>query len=142
MKKCILFVVIFALIMLAGCNQPQTEQPTTEAVKATVEATAQSTQPESIAPFTDIAWTRETEQDAETIRFGADGSFSYSCACGDPVNDADLCEGYTYDEAARTITLSCIESTDEMITVIQVVKCDGQELHLDFAGEIRIFTQQ
>lgn len=88
-----------------------------------------------------ISWSRETEQDIETIRFGDDGSFSYYCNCGNPVNDADLCEGYTYDDSTKTITLYCIEITDDMVTVIKIVKCDEKELHLDFNGELRVFTK-
>ena len=91
--------------------------------------------------FVNVSWTREAEHDTETIRFGEDGSFSYSCGCGNPVNDSDLCEGYTYDDATKTITLNCIESTDEMITTIKIVKCDESSLHLDFDGEIRIFKK-
>ena len=92
--------------------------------------------------FTDTAWTRDAEQDIETIRFGADGHFTYYCSCGNPVNDSDLCEGYTYDDETKTITLDCLESTDEMVTVIKVVKYDEKELHLDFDGEIRIFVKE
>ena len=91
--------------------------------------------------FTDISWTREAGEDIETIRFGADGSFTYSCSCGNPVNDSDLCEGYSYDDETKMITLDCYENTDEMITSIKLVKCDEGELHLDFDGEIRIFTK-
>ncbi len=91
--------------------------------------------------FVNVSWTREVEQDDETIRFGEDGSFSYSCACGNPVNDADLCEGYTYDDITKTITLDCIELTDDMVTVIKIVNCDENELQLDFNGEIRVFTK-
>lgn len=91
--------------------------------------------------FVNISWTREVENDIETIRFGADGSFAYSCSCGNSVNDSDLCEGYTYDDETKTITLECIETTDEMITVIKIVKCDENELQLDFNGEVRIFTK-
>ena len=91
--------------------------------------------------FVDASWTREAEEDVETIRFGADGSFTYSCSCGNSVNDSDLCEGYTYDDATKTITLDCIETTDEMVTVIKIVKCDDNELQLDFDGEIRTFTK-
>ena len=91
--------------------------------------------------FTDIAWTREAGQDMETIRFGADGSFSYSCSCGNPVNDSDLCDGYSYDDETKMITLDCYEITDEMVTTIKLVKYDEKELHLDFNGEIRIFTK-
>lgn len=91
--------------------------------------------------FTDASWTRQAEHDEEKIRFGSDGSFSYSCACGNPVNDADLCEGYTYDDETKTITLNCIEITDEMVTTIKIVSCDENSLHLDFDGEIRIFEK-
>ena len=90
-------------------------------------------------PFVNTSWTRDAEHDIETLRFGADGKFTYYCACGNPVNDSDLCEGYTYDDATKTITLNCIETTDEMVTTIKIVKCDENSLQLDFNGEIRIF---
>ena len=92
-------------------------------------------------PFVNISWTREGEHDSETIRFNADGSFTYSCGCGNPVNDSDLCDGYTYDDATKTITLKCTEKTDEMITSIKIVKCDENTLQLDFNGEIRTFVK-
>ena len=127
MKKCIsLFIVVFA-ILFVGCAKNE------KADDISVDYSEYS--------FVNASWTRDAEQDIETIRFGEDGSFSYSCACGNPVNDADLCEGYTYDDATKTITLDCIEETDEMITVIKIVKCDEKELHLDFDGEVRIFTK-
>ena len=87
------------------------------------------------------SWTRDAEHDTETIRFGEDGSFAYYCACGNAVNDSDLCEGYTYDDSTKTITLNCIETTDEMVTTIKVVKCDENTLQLDFNGEIRVFEK-
>ena len=105
------------------------------------ENTDNSSVDQSNYSFVDISWTREAAHDIEIIRFGEDGSFSYSCACGNPVNDSDLCEGYTYDDATKTITLDCIEITDDMVTVIKIVKCDEKELHLDFNGETRIFTK-
>ena len=92
-------------------------------------------------PFVNASWTRDTDICTETIRFGEDGSFTYSCACGDPVNDADLCDGYTYDDGTKVITFDCIEETDEMITEIKIVKCDETELQLDFDGDIRTFTK-
>ena len=91
--------------------------------------------------FVNTSWTRDAEHDTETIRFNKDGSFVYYCGCGNPVNDSDLCEGYTYDDKTKTITFNCIETTDEMITEIKVVKCDENSLHLDFNGEIRIFEK-
>ena len=105
------------------------------------ENTDNSSVDQSNYSFVDISWTREAAHDIETIRFGEDGSFSYSCACGNPVNDSDLCEGYTYDDATKTITLDCIEITDDMVTVIKIVKCDENELQLDFDGEVRTFTK-
>ena len=92
-------------------------------------------------PFTDAYWTRDADYDIETIFFGADGRFSYFCGCGSPVNDSDLCEGYVYDDEEKTVTLECIETTEEMVTVIKIVKCTDSELHLDFDGDIRIFEK-
>ena len=94
------------------------------------------------AGFTDISWTRDTEADTETIFFGSDGSFHYFCGCGNPVNDADLCEGYTYDEKSGSIMLDCFETTEEMVTEIRVVSFDKNRLKLDFDGEIRTFEKE
>ena len=129
MKKCVVFFSLFLVcsILFIGCTKN--------------ENTDNSSVDQSNYSFVDISWTREAAHDIETIRFGEDGSFSYSCACGNPVNDSDLCEGYTYDDATKTITLDCIEITDDMVTVIKIVKCDEKELHLDFNGETRIFTK-
>ncbi len=93
-------------------------------------------------PFTETRWTRDAEHDVETIRFGADGSFVYYCACGNSVNDSDVCEGYTYDDETKTITLDCLEEIEGMVTVIKIVKCDENELQLDFDGDIRVFTKE
>ena len=92
-------------------------------------------------PFVDVSWTRDAEHDTETIRFGEDGHFVYYCGCGNPVNDSDMCESYTYDDATKTITLNCFETTEEMVTTIKVVECNENSLQLDFDGEIRIFEK-
>ena len=92
--------------------------------------------------FMDISWTRDAGNDIETIRFSFEGDFTYYCACGNPVNDSDLCEGYTYDEKTKTITLDCLEITDEMVTTIKVVKYTDTVLELDFDGEIRRFEKE
>ena len=92
--------------------------------------------------FTDVNWTRDSGHDIETIRFSADGSFYYSCACGNPVNDADLCEGYTYHEETNEITLDYMESTEEMVTTIRIVQVSEDVLELDFNGEIRTFERE
>lgn len=92
--------------------------------------------------FVNITWTRDAENDTEYIRFSEDGSFSYYCACGNPVNDSDLCEGYTYDANTDTITLKYIEKTKETISKIKLVECTDDTLTLDFGGELRIFTPE
>lgn len=122
-----LFSMMLCTASLTGCR--------------TIENSGNETVDYSAYAFTEGSWTREAEHDAETIRFGADGTFRYSCACGNPVNDSDLCEGYTYDGETKIITLHCIETTEEMITDIRVVKCEDNCLELDFDGEIRIFTK-
>lgn len=126
MKKLSLIIIALILVCstaLVGCNKGNNGKDYSK------------------LPFTNISWTREGDHDLETIRFGADGSFSYSCACGNPVNDADLCDGYTYDEATKTIKLDYFEKTDDAVTEIKVVKCEGNELQLDFNGEILTFTK-
>lgn len=131
MKKCfgLLALVLVCAMLFAGCSKNEK----TDTKDKTVDY--------SKYPFVNISWTRDAEHDTETIRFGADGSFSYYCGCGNPVNDSDLCEGYTYDDATKTITFDCIETTDEMVTVIKIVSCDENSLQLDFNGEIRTFEK-
>lgn len=130
MKKLVfVFVVSFVLCcsVLVGCGTKNVES------QVTVDYSKYS--------FTDISWTRQAEHDIETIRFGSDGSFRYSCSCGNPVNDADLCEGYTYDDKTKTITLNCIEITDDMVTTIVIENFDQNSIQLNFNGEIRTFTK-
>lgn len=131
MKKYAAFILAMIMVcsmVLVGCGKSEADDKG-------------ETNNSSVISFADVSWTREGDHDAETIRFGSDGSFTYSCACGNPVGDYDLCEGYSYDEKTKTITLECIEEIDEMVTVIQVVSCDDDELRLDFDGEILIFNK-
>lgn len=129
MKKiiCLITLLLISTLLLVGCNDN----------KKTEEKNVDYSQ----YSFVNISWTRDAEHDTETIRFGEDGSFSYYCGCGNPVNDSDLCEGYTYDDDTKTIMFDCIETTDEMVTTIKIVKCDENSLHLDFDGDIRIFEK-
>ena len=92
--------------------------------------------------FTSCNWIRETEECTETLRLKADGGFSYTCSCGNSVNDADLIEGYTYDDSTKTITFDATETTDEMVTDVKVVSCDDEKLVLDFDGEKREFIAE
>ena len=91
--------------------------------------------------FINVEWTRNTESCTETLCFREDGTCSYYCACGEPVNDDDLCEGYRYDPETKTVYLIFSETTDETITQCTVKSCDGQTLVLDFGGQERIFER-
>ena len=91
--------------------------------------------------FTDTSWTRKAEHDIETIRFGSDGSFVYYCACGNPANDSDLNEGYTYDDKTKTITIEYLETTEETISTIKIEAYDDKNIKLNFDGEIREFVK-
>ena len=123
MKKIIVIMVF--LIFLTGCSE-----------KENIETNY------SENSFVSVNWIREGVGDIETIRFNTDGSFSYTCACGNPVNDADLCETYTYNEATKEIKLDCFETTEETITLIKVVSLTDSTLELDFNGELRIFEKE
>lgn len=93
----------------------------------------------SMYDFLGVRWTRDAECDTETLRFLENGEFRYSCACGNPVNDADVVESYTYDDETKLIALNCYEDIEGMITEIKLISCDGERLELDFGGEVREF---
>lgn len=91
--------------------------------------------------FVGVTWIRDTTCD-ETLRFLSDGGFRYSCACGSPVDDADVVEYFSYDKDTATITLHYPEEMNGGITTIGLVSCDGDKLELDFEGEIRVFYRE
>ena len=122
MKKCMMLLVLVGLL-LTGCGAKQEVDY-------------------SAYPFTDVVWTRDSGHDLETIIFDADGGFRYYCACGNPVNDSDLCEGYTYDAETGEIKLDCVETTEEMITTVKIVEMSEDTLKLDFGGEVRVFERE
>lgn len=121
MKK-IIIVLLLVVIFLTGCEE-KTKKDYRE------------------YSFTGVSWTREEVNGTETIRFNIDGSFSYTCDCGNPVNDADLCDSYTYNNDTKEIKLSCIEITEDTITSIKIVNSTEDSLELDFDGEIRKFKK-
>ena len=124
MKRSI-FILILVGGVLTGCGNPK------EAKKDY-----------SKYLFTDVTWTRDGENDIETIVFKSDGSFSYFCSCGNPVNDSDLCESYVYNDDTKEIKLNCFETTEETITSIKIVEVSEDILELDFNGEIRKFEKE
>lgn len=92
------------------------------------------------AAFIGVQWTRTTEFDTEYLSFSLDGSFSYYCACGEPQNDSDLIESYSYDEEKQLITFDTVGNTESMVTKVKVVEYDSEHLKLDFDGDIREFA--
>ena len=119
LRKNILFLLILSLsIILIGCT-----------LKVDY----------SEYPFADKTWTRETEHDIENIRFTADGSFDYWCACGNPVMDSDISDGYTYDDKTKTITVKYLEPLEDTVSKIKIVKCDDESIELEVDGEILVF---
>ena len=126
MKKNVIILMLFGLF-LTGCVDEKTkiqEKDYSEYL------------------FTDVSWTRDTEHDIETLRFNSDGRFTYYCACGNPVNDSDLCDGYIYNDENQEIKLECFEITEEMVTNIKIVEMSEDVLELDFNGEIRKFEKE
>ena len=119
MRKYIALLLIFCLL-LVGCERPT---------------------PLAEYKFVNVEWTRTTDVCTETLRFRDNGDCSYYCACGEPVNDDDLCEGYRYDYKTNTIHLDFVETTEETVTEITIKSCDGETLVLDFGGEERIFEK-
>lgn len=124
MKKIIILMLV--VLFLTGCRDTKEKKQETAY---------------SEYLFSDVIWTRNTENDVETIRFSSDGSFSYSCSCGNPVNDSDLCESYTYNGETKEITLDCFEETKDTITTIKIVSLTDTTLELDFNGKIRKFEK-
>ena len=128
MKKIIACLMLSALV-LTGCEEKVKE-----------------TKPEKIDYseylFASTSWTRDSGNDIETLRLKPDGTFTYYCSCGNPVNDSDLCETYVYDDKTKEIKLDCFETTEETVTTIKVVSSTETTLELDFNGEIRKFEKE
>lgn len=125
MKKIIILVLV--TLLLTGCESTKEEKQEKDYSKYS---------------FTDVSWTRDAENDIETIVFKSNGRFVYYCSCGNPVNDSDLCENYTYNDKTKEITLDCFEETEETVTTIKVLKSTETTLELDFNGEIRKFEKE
>jgi len=125
MKKSIINLML-AVLFLTGCGDKKEEQKQKDYSKFT---------------FSDVSWTRDAENDIETIRFSSNGKFTYYCSCGNPVNDSDLCESFTYNDSTKEITLDCFEETEETVTTIKIVNSTEDTLELDFDGEIRKFEK-
>ena len=123
MKKIIIFFILIALLS-TGCQTNKNNVNYSE------------------YPFVNKIWTRNGDHDIETIVFYEDGSFSYYCSCGNPVNDSDLCEEYIYNDKTKEIKFDYIETTEETLKIIKIVEMSEIKLKLDFNGEIREFKKE
>lgn len=134
MKKNIFLLKVLCCMIalyLVGCvPEPKVDNTESESAQTEVDY--------SMYNFVGVKWIRDTECD-ETLKLLPNGEFRYSCSCGNPVNDADMVESYSYDDTTKTFTLNCYEEIEDMITEIKLISCDGGVLELDFEGEIRVF---
>lgn len=124
MKKNILAIItilIFTFILTA-CNNQETKK---------VEKTNDP------LPIAGMRWTRKNG-DTEILSFKEDGHFTYYCLCGNPVDNSDICETYTYNKTTNTITLDCGGAKDEKIKLIEY---DDDKLKLEFENGIREFDR-
>lgn len=89
--------------------------------------------------FVGIRWTRDEGSDIEFIIFSEDGSYIYYCSCGNPVDDSDLYDTFTYNRfSGKIILYSDYTSSD----TIKVLYADGEKLELEFdEGDIRVFEK-
>ena len=126
MKKIMIALILFGMF-LTGCGDTKEKIQEKDYSKYS---------------FSDVRWTRNGGNDIETLVFKSDGSFSYYCSCGNPVNDSDLCESYTYNDETKEIKFECFETTEEMVTNIKIVEMSEDVLKLDFNGEIRKFEKE
>ena len=116
-----LFFILLGILLLTGCNKK-------------IDYSNYS--------FTSTSWVRDNGHDTETLTLHPGGRFSYSCACGNPVNDSDLCENYTYDDKNKEINLDCYAKGNDTIAKIKVLKSTSDTLELDFNGDVRVFTKE
>lgn len=135
-KNLVLMVLCCGLTLcLAGC----TPKSTTENTETQENQETHAEVDYSVYDFAGKQWLRESECDLETLCFLDNGEFRYSCACGNPVNDSDVVESYSYDDATKMFTLNCYEEIEDMVTEIELISCDDEKLELNFDGETRVF---
>lgn len=123
MKKIlsIFITIIICLGTLCGCVAP--EEPSDKLP----------------AELVDKTWLFYDEFSAEhlCLTLGSDNAFSYHCQCGEPVEDSDLYDQYTYDAEKEIILLS--NSTGKEIKEVKVLGYNEYHLLLEIDGETKDF---
>lgn len=84
--------------------------------------------------LTEHDWVHYDTTCIETIYFGKDGHFAYYSDEGNPVNDSDLYDQYSYDSKSKKIHL---KPTGDMS--IQVLRYEKSRLLLNIDGDIKEF---
>ena len=84
--------------------------------------------------LTEHDWVHYDTTCIETIYFGKDGHFAYYSDDGNPVNDSDLYDQYSYDSKSKKIHL---KPTGDMS--IQVLRYEKSRLLLNIDGDIKEF---
>ena len=118
MKKPVILTIILVLVLFTG-----------------IVIASLATNKNSIPPFANQSWIRY-DSDTEHLSFSSEGDFSYWCSCGNPVDNADICETYSYNPDTKTITLHCYGPNE----TIKVIKHTDKKLVLQFGKEKRTFT--
>ncbi len=88
-----------------------------------------------LAFLTEHDWIRSVD-DTEHISFHRDGTFSYWCSCGNPVDNYDMYDSYEYKDDVITIRGYDADTSMRVIYGDEQYLC----LYLEDQGEIRIFT--
>ena len=118
MKKPVILTIILVLVLFTG-----------------IVIASLATNKNSIPPFANQSWIRY-DSDTEHLSFSSEGDFSYWCSCGNPVDNADICETYSYNPETQIITLHCYGPNE----TIKVIKHTEKQLVLKFGNEKRTFT--
>lgn len=79
----------------------------------------------------------ETIGEHEIMRFKEDGSYSYHCACGEPIGDSDLYESYRYDSDEGIIEL--LTAKGRCVSKLELIRYNERHMLLDVDGEIKDF---
>ena len=92
--------------------------------------------------FVGIDWVRENKGIKEELKFYSDGRIRYADSNGNPINNADVCTNFYYNESTKTIGLTCHENASGAVKDIVIKDYTKNTLTLDFNGDIRIFTKE
>lgn len=121
MKKIMIIFMVLVMLFVCGCGA---KVPTGD--KSPL--------------LTDARWKGYDGKCENTITFRVDNSFSNSCACGEPVGDADLVETYSYNK--KNQTLSLYDDKAKEIESSKVLFLDECYLVVDLWDDVYVYENQ